>query len=222
MLVAILSLAGVSTAQEAAPPADVPVLLDFGNAVAPPAQNPATESVPPPESQPVVPSQTEPVQVPQAPPPTTQAPPPHSAPVAVPPDARYGDSNSESFARLSVYFELLGLGLLYSLNVDLVLGDDIALRAGYSSFEFFGSVTLIPVTVSYLGYGSADHRYEVGAGMILTQDGFDDQFAGTVVIGYRYQPVTGGLNFRTGLAGIWIPETGFPIPWPYLSLGAGF
>lgn len=140
----------------------------------------------------------------------------------MPLDAREGNVNSDSFARLSVYFELLGLGLLYSLNVDLVVGDVVALRAGYSSFEFFGSVTLIPVTVSYLGYGSDDQRYEVGVGAILTPDGFDDQFAGTAVVGYRYQSITGGLIFRAGLSAIWLPENGAPIPWPYISAGATF
>jgi len=204
--------------------ADRPVLLDFGqgNAVPPeapsskPTEAPQVEALPPPPE--ATPSQT-------APPPTnaTATPPAANGWVVTPPlDPSSRPAPDASFARLAVYFELLGPGLLYSLNVDLVVGDMIALRAGYSSFEFFGSVTLVPVFASYLGYGSPDQRYELGLGAIINQDGFDDGVLPAALVGYRYQPLEGGFLFRVGATLLFSLNENFVLPWPYVSLGATF
>lgn len=134
------------------------------------------------------------------------------------------DAEGSHVPRLSLYLDLLGPGLLYSLNVDLVIADVVALRAGYSSFTFFGDVTLFPVMVSYLGYGSANHRYELGVGAVISDGNLRTEILPTGLIGYRYQPVDGGFLFRVGavlLVGI-KDESPIVLPWPYLSLGATF
>jgi len=121
----------------------------------------------------------------------------------------------------SVYAELLGPGVLYSLNYDarfLKKQDGLGMRIGISYAEnendcnncgivntdtFFS----IPIQLNYL-MGKDNKFFEIGVGLTYfnySGDGLiilDDaktnvnKVFGTMTFGYRYQPVNGGLTYR--------------------------
>ena len=119
------------------------------------------------------------------------------------------------YTQNAVYFEALGQGLLYSVNFDHRFGENIAIRAGVSSFtvQLFSdiSITTIPLMVEYLtGHGSS--HLEIGLGIIPVHGTISSSFfgtfegspgawilLGTATLGYRYQPVKEGILFRIGL-----------------------
>jgi hypothetical protein len=120
----------------------------------------------------------------------------------------------------AVYAELLGQGLLYSLNYEYLLSNHVSLRAGFTSwslptFPFLpGNMTFtgFPLMVNYLA-GEGSNHLELGVGIIPGTVSFtgEETFFGsnisgskTVVIGtgtfgYRLQPPEGGFIFRIGL-----------------------
>jgi hypothetical protein len=167
------------------------------------------------------------------PPPPANAPPPPSAP---PSEA----APTERTANNALYIELLGPGLLYSLDYDRTFGP-VAARVGieYWSLSASGgsgssSATFLsfPVTVSYLGIGSLKHIFEIGAGAEITYFGGSASVLGasssgsavtawgTILAGYRYQPPDGGFFLRAGISPL--IGSGFFLPWPYVGLGATF
>jgi len=153
-------------------------------------------------------------------------------------------------AKNSIYAEGLGPGLLYSINYDRLIIDDLAVRVGFSYMSFgassgsssaSASFLSFPITASYLGVGSAKHILELGggadivyatgsaSGVGVSTSGSGVGAAGTVLIGYRLQPPNGGFNFRVGLSPMFGPgfnlsgSTSFGVlPWGYLSLGGTF
>lgn len=192
---------------------NAPVQLRFG-------PTPIDEVTPPPLSVPVAP--------------IAPAPAPGSLPVPEAPVPR----TEVRTAYHSVYVELLGAALVYSLNYDISLDDDVAVRIGVGYFEFgiFGPAhgfLLVPVTISYLGVGSLTHIFELGVGAtILTESRAGDpggsESTTTIFvhlpIGYRYQAAQGGLLFRAGvyLTAMDLEDEFLAFPWPYLALGATF
>ncbi|HVZ33121.1 MAG TPA: hypothetical protein VG963_11895 [Polyangiaceae bacterium] len=153
-------------------------------------------------------------------------------------------------AKNAIYLDLLGPGLLYSINYDREILDDVSVRIGFSYFSYGVSVSAgnasesgkfsylsIPITASYLGVGSENNMLEVGGGgMIMNFKGngllkADDTsasasgsittFAMTGIVGYRHQPSDGGFVFRVGASPVVTFGYGV-IPWGYLSLGAAF
>jgi hypothetical protein len=119
----------------------------------------------------------------------------------------------------AVYFELLGPGLLYSINYERMVSDNISLRIGYSSWQVTTpflitssvSFTGIPVMVNFLS-GDGNSKLELGAGIEFIQFGATTSFlgfdsktstgsgsAGVFALGYRYQPKGGGIHFRIGI-----------------------
>jgi len=149
-----------------------------------------------------------------------------------------------------IYFELLGNGLLYTINYDRFVSDDISLRAG---FEYIGlgasdpsgggesisvSMMLVPITFNYF-FASHNNgmigssKFELGAGVVIVNlsanatgsagtlfSGSGVGVGGTATIGYRYQPSDGGFIFRIGFTPIFGPG-GF-VPFGGLSLGYAF
>lgn len=130
---------------------------------------------------------------------------------------------SSGFAQSNtIYFELLGNGLAYSLNYDRMVTDKISVRAGYGGLTvttisstpgvFFEDVkiTLIPVLVNYLR-GEGKHKLEMGGGIVLvsiasTLNAEDVNFKlaadgaiPTGNFGYRYQKSEGGFFFKASL-----------------------
>lgn len=126
-------------------------------------------------------------------------------------------------AQNTVYAEAALFGnLMYSINYERRVLDDLGLHAGvgsfsYSTFSFPASgmatsrYLTVPLTVSYLGLRGRRSGLEVGGGMIFTQrigcDRADSAHACggssrplvTAFIGYRLHPVDLGFNFRVGV-----------------------
>jgi hypothetical protein len=148
----------------------------------------------------------------------------------------------ERTANNALYVEGLGPGLFYSVDYDRAFGDIAArIGVGYVSLgvsdgqsSASASFLSIPITVSYLGIGSKKHMFEVGGGVSILHVGagasglyVDEKGSGsattvlgTVILGYRMQPVDGGFFLRAGLSPL-ISKYGF-LPWPHIGLGATF
>lgn len=177
---------------------------------------------------------------PASPPPQADTPRPISeAPPAGP--------EKERSAKNVVYVEGLGAGLLYSINYERVIGD-FSPRVGFSYYSVSASATTssgttsasaslmaFPITVSYLGIGSLNHMFEVGAGATIISasagaGGFNHDASSSsgvivfpdVLLGYRFQPADGGFFFKGGIDAL-IGGSIIPVlPWPYISLGGTF
>ncbi len=95
-------------------------------------------------------------------------------------------------AKMCLYWELLGNGHFFSLNIERLLGDHVALRAGWgvTGGIFMGSVLA----------GRGDHLLELGCGPSFGKNN-DNRFSLLTlnfVVGYRYQKPLGGLLLRAG------------------------
>jgi hypothetical protein len=127
----------------------------------------------------------------------------------------------------SVYGELAGNGLFYSVNYDHLFTGSFGGRVGASYFSpSFVSTATFPLMAYYL-IGSGNSKLELGLGacVVLQQEGqsfswgsSDDEFEGngvlvTSTVGYRYQRAEGGIVFRVGLTpffGKYVQETLLP------------
>ena len=124
----------------------------------------------------------------------------------------------------SVFAEGLGAGLLYSVNYERVIVEDLAVRAGFAYWSMSASASsggttasssasymMFPITVSYLGVRSRNKMLELGGGMTISStsgaaSGFGTSASGagvvplgTALVGYRLHPVEGsGFHFRVG------------------------
>jgi hypothetical protein len=145
-------------------------------------------------------------------------------------------------ANKAVYLELGGNGLWYSINYELGVRQNSAVRVGFSymsvsaasgTAESSISSLGVPVTFSYF-LGAGNHRLEIGGGVLLEKfsgaasSGFGEKAEGggfyplaTGIFGYRYRPVNGGLNFKLAFTPVWHPDLGTFI-WGGMSLGMGF
>ena len=129
-----------------------------------------------------------------------------------------------SFAQNNtIYFELLGNGLVYSLNYDRMVTEKISVRAGYGGLTVSQmtissgtivnediKITLIPVLANYLR-GEGNHKLEMGAGIVLVSLDYTGNVADvnfslaadgaipTGNFGYRYQKPEGGFFFKASL-----------------------
>jgi hypothetical protein len=95
-------------------------------------------------------------------------------------------------ARTCLYWELLGNGHFFSLNIERLLGDKIALRAGWGATGglFMGTALV----------GRGDHLLELGFGPSVGKNN-ENRFnllTLNFVLGYRYQKPRGGLLLRAG------------------------
>ena len=121
---------------------------------------------------------------------------------------------SGNFARNSIFLELGGNGVFYSLNYDHKIFNHFSARIGgmYAPWEDEissqnASLLLVPLMANYL-VGNGSSRLEVGAGLTFGNisgnlDGFDEFSEGgvaafTSTVGYRLQPTNGGFLFRIG------------------------
>ena len=114
----------------------------------------------------------------------------------------------------SIYLELLGNGLFYSLNYDRMITESFGARVGIGYVQpIEASLTTVPIMAHYLvGSGSSKLELGFGACMLLQPDwsglsfiGSEDkeargsQILGTATLGYRYQRTDGGFVFRVGV-----------------------
>lgn len=136
----------------------------------------------------------------------------------------------------TVYLEVLGNGLTYSLNYDTRFSNSIkglGGRAGIGHMVIDGNrLTTFPFLINYL-FGRDKHYFEVGAGAtLLTASTSSDfgpigsresgsAFIGTMSFGYRLEPQNGGFLFRAGITPIFDRSSFFPF-WPQVSFGYAF
>lgn len=145
----------------------------------------------------------------------------------------------------TIHFELLGNGILYSINYDRLFTHNFSGRIGYMYLSTDAtssdpadpkvtvSVSLIPITASYLA-GPGNHRLEIGGGPVIAfvSANIDNGVQGVsgsglasivTIIGYRYQPMDGGFNFRIALTPHFLINGPTPVQlWGGLSLGYTF
>lgn len=140
---------------------------------------------------------------------------------------------SSDFSRHSVFLELGGNALAYSLNYDYRFAECVSARGGFtylggSLFGGSGSILLLPLMANYLT-GSGSSHLEVGIGTILGSAGagfrnLDENVSGIVgftgTLGYRLQPRDGGFHFRIGFTPAYV--AGFFLPWAGIGFGASF
>jgi hypothetical protein len=171
-----------------------------------------------------------------APPPAAAAPAtpaPPAAPAAPAGEAPAPSGNHPS--PNSVYLEGLGAGLLYSLNYERMVNDDLGVRIGFSYMSFSAassdpttgqstsastSIVAVPITASYIGLRGRKSSLELGGGaeMIyvasssgssslgVSASGAGIVPAGIAMVGYRLHPVDNpGFQFRIGVMGIFGP-----------------
>jgi hypothetical protein len=136
-----------------------------------------------------------------------------------------------------VFVEVLGNGLIYSLNYDTRFSqsfDGFGGRAGIGYIAIDGArITTMPFLLNYL-FGKEKHFFEVGVGTTLLvasagNGGFGpvgdrergSAFIGTMSLGYRLEPTDGGFMFRAGITPIFDSETFWPL-WPQVSFGYAF
>jgi hypothetical protein len=164
-----------------------------------------------------------------------------AAPVAGVAEVTPTPPSAERQARNTLYVELLGSGGVYSLNYERFVSPEVALRVGAGYVSVSGadattsqSVTLftLPVTVSYTGWRSGGHAFELGAGVLYASASAKASGSGTsafasgsgigatAIAGYRYAPPEGGFNFRAAFTPI-AGKGGFQA-WFGLMFGYGF
>jgi hypothetical protein len=144
----------------------------------------------------------------------------------------------------AVHLELLGSGLLYSLNYERMLpAYNIGLRAGFGFVTYkisngygAGNLTFasLPLVASWY-WGSVHHKLQLGLGAtVLYVDAASDStgtkfegagtglgLAATAVIGYRYTPAHDGVTFGAGFTPLARPAKGF-LPWGGAYVGYAF
>ena len=143
----------------------------------------------------------------------------------------------------SVYLELGGNALVYSVNYERMMPTGTAFRAGLSYMSVSATsgtaaananVVGIPLTFSYLGRGTGSVKLELGAGATFekfsgsSSVGFgSDIKAGafvplaTFIAGLRIAPPKGGFNFKLAFTPFYHPDIGF-FPWGGMSFGMSF
>lgn len=149
--------------------------------------------------------------------------------------------DSERSAKNSIWLEGLGSALLYSVNYERMIIDDLGIRAGFSFLSLGASVgsgdeevsakakiVLFPITANYVGVSSSNkkHCLELGGGATImfasgaasgggiSAEGSGAGGFGTAHVGYRIQPADGGFNFRVGLMALFGPGLGLSDPDP--------
>jgi hypothetical protein len=123
-------------------------------------------------------------------------------------------------AKNGVFLEGLGPGLLYSINYERLVTDDLAVRLGFSywsvtatassggtSASASASFFTVPVTATYVGLrgleagGGMTLLHTSGTGSTIGASASGSGFAplGVALVGYRLHPVGGpGFQFRVG------------------------
>lgn len=142
------------------------------------------------------------------------------APSAVP-DAPSALPAEVRSAHNSVFGELAGNALLYSLNYDRMLSEFFSLRAGTGLVAIFGATFVM----ANLLIGTPSHKFEVGAGPIVGYGSVfkaDVALAVTTTLGYRYVPRDGGIFFKAGLTPLIAVVGPDALLWGGLAVGYTF
>jgi hypothetical protein len=162
------------------------------------------------------------------------------APAGPPPEA-----TEERTAFNSIYAELGGSGLYYSVNFDRIVHDLLSVRVGFMYMSITSTATAgstsasstattmaFPILANFI-VGSLKHKLEVGAGMDLFYFSNEAKAFGTSasasgfapwptgVVGYRLIPGDGGFTFRASFTPTYIPDYGVWW-WGGVSFGYAF
>jgi hypothetical protein len=157
---------------------------------------------------------------------TAQSPRPAEAPKAAQvPREDAGDHPAPN----SIFAEGLGAGLLYSINYERMLADEVGVRLGFGYWSVgasqtspsgqtstaSASVITIPITASYVGIRGGKHSLELGGGATIaiwsgsasgvgtSSSGSGAKPLGVAMVGYRLHPVDrAGFQFRVGLMAV--------------------
>lgn len=160
----------------------------------------------------------------------------------------YGQSDFSETTRNNAYVEILGNGGIYSVNYERIVVEHFALRLGFGVAKtvnlFFSdtndktTIIAVPVLGSLL-FGERKSKLELGAGFLFGHKNVKSAsgnsktgsaiFDLTGVVGYRYQPSSGGFLFRIGITPFYTlnggenayPQKGFFISGG-LSIGYNF
>lgn len=124
------------------------------------------------------------------------------------------------------FVELLGNGVIGTLNYDLLINRSISFRIGlfpYTALGFFS----MPLTISPLIRLSENgsHFVELGGGLTVICGGAHSGGCGslgTLIAGYRYQPVGGGFFFKLAWTPIFIDDPYVTFGKNWAGLGFGF
>ena len=145
---------------------------------------------------------------------------------------------TDSIKRNSVYIELLGNSLIYSLNYDhlfdLTPQTKLAVGVGVGYLyihnesghfvisEFTNNVFLVTPEVNFLIGRSSKHFFETGLSLCnkIETDNFNYKLAPALRIGYRFQPLKGGFLFRIGFTPMYYDNKIYPLGG--LSFGYSF
>lgn len=157
----------------------------------------------------------------------------------------------ERSAKNSMFVELGGSGVMYSLNYERFFLQDAAVRVGAMYFGISSSATsgtttdsasaswlAIPILAEYTGVRQGNHALELGVGIepmhfsaTASSDGTFGAangwlMTGTAAIGYRYQNPAGGFLFRATFTPLFVfsPAQGGSafVPWGGVSFGYSF
>jgi hypothetical protein len=145
------------------------------------------------------------------------------------------EESTESYRAQAIYMEMLGNGITYSFNYDIRFMESQkgpGARVGLSGFDV-GNVEVysFPVMVNYL-LGNKNKYFEIGVGgtyynanlRFLIRELPRNGVVGTMVFGYRYQPIDGML-FKASLTPVFGSVSGDFFFFPYyvgFSLGYSF
>jgi len=137
----------------------------------------------------------------------------------------------------TVYFELLGSAVLYSLNYDYRATRHTAVRAGieFGTTSFkpcdtcsrqYDASFAFPVTVSALIGAPGRGSLEIGGGAVFLAGApfhyeVDPNIVFSAFVAFRLQPPEGGYFMRVLVGPVW-DDQGSWIIWPGLSLGYTF
>jgi hypothetical protein len=149
----------------------------------------------------------------------------------------FGQEGKEGSNR-GVFFEFLGNGIFNSLNYDTRFSNKTDGWGGKVGFGFAPvegePYFSFPIAVNYL-FGRNGHYFEVGGGanyLVINSQNPDakignlrmdewEGWTGSVILGYRYHPVEGGLLFRAGVTPMFKKDEFLPF-WPQVSIGYAF
>jgi len=144
-----------------------------------------------------------------------------------------GQTQTTNFKQNQLYLELGGNGIIYSVNYERLLSENISLRGGFGITPGFffveGTFIDIPVTASYL-IGSERSKLEMGLGATFLassnvevfglDSGDQSLIILTGIVGYRYISPS-GFVFRIFFTPLYSSE-GDPPFVPYFGLSFGF
>ncbi len=155
----------------------------------------------------------------------------------------FAQQEEPRFTQNCVYLELLGQGILYSVNFDHRFTPSVSVRIGFTSWSFPTFFVLgggridflgVPLMVNYLS-GEGRSHLELGCGIVLCRASMSETWLwgepvgvgteaakvlGTATIGYRYQPRTKGLMVKVAFTPLFSSKR--VLPMGGISLGFAF